>query len=92
MKTVCQSLILNIEIFYFACASASFGNTIFRMMAINAAGTIPEPPKIRLIEDGSCASTAELEPIPYPRPRATETIVTFLGVTGHLVISWIPLC
>mgnify|MGYP007014445340 CR=1 FL=1 len=32
--------------------------------ANSAAGTIPEPPKIRLILSGSCASTAELEPSP----------------------------
>ena len=61
------------------------------MIANNAAGTIPEPPKIRLMLSGSCARTAELEPSPYPTPSATETIVTFLGDIGHLVISWIPL-
>ena len=43
---------------------SSFGRMIFRMIANNAAGTIPEPPKIRLILSGSCASTAELEPSP----------------------------
>ena len=43
---------------------SSFGRMIFRMIANSAAGTIPEPPKIRLILSGSCASTAELEPSP----------------------------
>ena len=43
---------------------SSFGRTILRIIANTAAGTIPEPPKIRLIACGRCTRIAVLEPSP----------------------------
>lgn len=43
---------------------SSFGRTILRIIANTAAGTIPDPPKIRLIACGRCARIAVLEPSP----------------------------
>lgn len=43
---------------------SSFGRTMFRIIANTAAGTIPEPPKIRLMACGRCTRIAVLEPSP----------------------------
>ena len=43
---------------------SSFGRTILRIIANTAAGTIPDPPKIRLIACGRCTRIAVLEPSP----------------------------
>ena len=51
-------------------------------MAINAAGTIPDPPNTSWKFVGSADKIALFAPSPYPRPKATETMVIFLGVTG----------
>ena len=43
---------------------SSFGRTMFKIIANTAAGTIPEPPKIRLMACGRCTRIAVLEPSP----------------------------
>ena len=43
---------------------SSLGRTMFKIIANTAAGTIPEPPKIRLIACGRCTRIAVLEPSP----------------------------
>ena len=42
----------------------SFGRRMFRMIATNAAGTIPEPPKISWIACGACARMDIFAPMP----------------------------
>ena len=42
----------------------SFGRRMFRMIATNAAGTIPEPPKISWIACGACARIDIFAPMP----------------------------
>ncbi len=42
----------------------SFGRRMFRMIATNAAGTIPEPPKISWIACGACARMDMFAPMP----------------------------
>ena len=59
-------------------ASLSFGIAMFKIIAIIAAGTIPEPPKISSTNCGKLESTSVFAPRPYPRPKATDTIVTVL--------------
>ena len=57
-------------------ASLFFGIAMFKIIAIIAAGTIPEPPKISSTNCGKLESTSVFAPRPYPRPKATDTIVT----------------
>ena len=79
--------------YFFAVFSAadSLGRHTFKMIATSAAGTIPDPPKIKRTGSGRYVRAAALEPRPYPRPRATDTMVMLLVLTSSLVINWIPL-
>jgi hypothetical protein len=59
----------------------------FKIIAIIAAGTIPEPPNTNWKFVGNADKIAEFAPRPNPRPRATETIVIFLASNGSFVIN-----
>ena len=76
--------------YFFAVFSAadSLGRHTFKMIATSAAGTIPDPPKIKRTGSGRYVRAAALEPRPYPRPRATDTMVMLLVLTSSLVINW----
>lgn len=65
----------------------SFGKTTFKMIATKAAGTIPEPPKIKCTISGVLLRIVGFAPIPYPTPNETDTIERLRPVNGFLVIN-----
>ena len=60
---------------------------MFKIIAIIAAGTIPEPPNTNWKFVGNADKIAVLAPRPNPRPSATEPIVMFLASHVSFVLN-----